>query len=98
MSFKHAFVNLWQEPQRRSRVLGEYAAIGAQFQYFLTDVAARNFVFSEKPAARDLYEAGKFEGRRELALELVKYCNATFDELHALIERPDHNPKKDTRT
>lgn len=94
--FAHTLAALWQG-QKRKRVLGEYAAIGNQFQFFLADVAGRNFVYSEKPPAKDLYEAGKFEGRRELALEICKACNTPFADLEALIDGIERKPKTENK-
>lgn len=68
-----------------TRVAGDYAALASQHPYLLADIALLGFVYIPKPTPRDVYDAGRLEGRRELALEIINLANAPHAELQALI-------------
>lgn len=83
-------------PSRWQQVLAEYHTIGRNHRLFLADVALRGNVFSRlDPPPPDAWQAGRAEGRRELALEIFKLCNADPAQLHALVET---FKTKDTRS
>lgn len=66
------FMRLWPRDPDRRQVLAEYAQLG-RMQRLLADVALRGGVF--RPSAADpanLFAAGIVEGRRQLALELIR--------------------------
>lgn len=87
------FRQIWINPQKRWAVLGEYANL-KNSPYLLADIALRGFVFSRKPAPKDIYEAGKFEGRRELALEIVQLAEVDPAEIFRLVERKPEEKSK----
>lgn len=88
------FAQMWPFDSGRRAVLADYAAVGAQHKHFLTDVALRGGVYGDGHDDASLYQAGKFEGRRELALELIKLCKVDPDQLFALIPK---KPRGDDR-
>ena len=89
MSLKQWFRQIWVDDRARA-VLGEYAAIGAQFQLFLADVAARGGVFAEPAPSATEYEAGYDAGRRAHALETIHLCSTSPS---ALLELIPKNPE-----
>ncbi len=65
------FQSAWRASSDRRQVLAEYAQLG-RMRLLLADIALRGGVFRPIPAAADLYQAGIAEGRRQLALELIR--------------------------
>ena len=62
----------WRDPGQRAQVIHEYAALG-QMRHLQADIAHRGYVFTvPQPAPADFYQAGVIEGRRQLALELIR--------------------------
>lgn len=80
-NWKGWFAHAWPFEGAAKRVLGDYASIGAQHRHFLTDLALRGNVYDEKPDTTDPMEVGIWLGRRALALETIKLCNATPEQL-----------------
>ncbi len=78
---------IWPGRQKQFALLGEYAAIGAQHQLFLADVALRGRVFTADIAGATDSQTFVNLGRRELALEIIELCNVPPDRLFALIEK-----------
>lgn len=75
---------MWPSHGLRYAVCADYAAIGAQHKHFLADVALRGGVYREfDPASDGTLE--NFNGRRELALELIKLAKVDPDKLFATI-------------
>lgn len=77
---------LWPFAGGRGAVVADYAAIGAQHQHFLADIALRNNVMQDAPAGSDL-ELAIAEGRRRCAVEIITLCGVGYGELWSMIER-----------
>ena len=75
---------MWPSPGLRYGVAADYAAIGAQHKLFLADVALRGGVYREWDEKSDGALAN-FNGRRELALEIIKTAKVDPDLLFASI-------------
>lgn len=73
-------------PQKGAAVTREYASL-AQMQHFLADVALRGAVFSACHVPGDPYTSAVNEGRRQLALEIIKLAHTEPVRLFALIEK-----------
>ena len=81
-------------PRRARAVAEDYVVIGRDHQLFLADIALRGNLFSRlEPPPADLWQAGRAEGRREMALEIFKMCRADPAQLYALIEKPAERTK-----
>jgi hypothetical protein len=80
----HWFRTVW--PRRGKAVAGEYLSVGTH-RLFLADVALRGFVFTPFPAVATEFEAGKLEGRRSLALEIIRISGEAPERLFAEIEK-----------
>lgn len=78
-------------PKTADAVVREYLVVGQQ-KKFLADVALRGAVFSACHVPGDPYSSAVAEGRRQLALEIIKLAGEDAGRLFALIERP---PTKD---
>jgi hypothetical protein len=73
-NFANWFAEMWPFVRERRAVIADVIAIGAEHKHFLADLALRGGVFHSAPIARDLYQAGVMEGRRQVALETIKLC------------------------
>jgi hypothetical protein len=74
---------------KRQKVLGEYAALGTQYPHVLTDLALRGNVFDDSDPPTDPVALGIYLGRRQLALETIKLCRRTPDQLFAYMSAPE---------
>lgn len=77
------FREMWLSSTKRWRVFAGYRSID---KLTLTDIALRGCVFSRMPPAHDLFDHGKLEGRRELALEIIKLARVEPQALLDLVE------------
>lgn len=77
------FREMWLSAEKRWRVFGGYKSID---KLTLTDIGLRGFVWSRMPDGGDNFERGKREGRRELALEIIKLARAEPQALFDLVE------------
>lgn len=87
MNPKTWFRQIW--PKHGPEVVRQWSALG-QSRLVLADIALRGRVYT--PFGReavDAYTAGRMEGRRELALEILTLANANPDILFALIEKKE---------
>lgn len=75
---------IWPTPLLRHGVVAEYVSIGAQHKRFLADVALRGGVYREYDARSD-GSLENFNGRRELALEIIKTARVDPDQLFAIV-------------
>ncbi|WP_050426542.1 hypothetical protein [Bradyrhizobium tropiciagri] len=72
--------------------LGEYAALGAQLPYMLTNLALRSSVYDDCDPPADPVAVGIARGRGQLALETIKLAKKTLDLLFAYMtahEKPE---------
>lgn len=76
----------WPNVQKRAHVVDGYRALGLN-RLLLADIALRGSVFDAHPAVANLYEAGVAEGRRQMALEIIRLCDADPALLLGVIER-----------
>lgn len=74
----------WPFRGQAEKMVRDYSSIGLQHREFLADVALRGGVFrNHDPASDGTIE--RFNGRRELALEIIKICNIPAPDLYACI-------------
>ena len=85
----------WPFPAGRGAVVAGYRALGITHRHVLADIALRNHVFNDAPAASEL-ELAIAEGRRRCAVEIINLANCNFDQLWALIEKKP--PPTESRT
>lgn len=79
---------------KRHLVLGEYASLGTQCPHLLTDLALRGNVYDDSDPPTDPVQLGIYLGRRQLALETIKLCGRTPEQLFAYMTAPE---KSETR-
>ena len=85
MSWKLSwFRQIW--PTRYHNVLADYAAVGG-LKHFLTDIALRGGVFTPHGPTNNLYEAGRREGERTLALHIIRIAGEDPAALSRFIEK-----------
>ena len=87
------FGQLWPRETGRRAVLSDFATVGT-LKHFLADLALRGNVFSGHPVTDSLYQLGRMEGRRELALEVIQLAGQEPQALWAYIERSAGPDKK----
>jgi hypothetical protein len=84
------FREIWPRKASRDATIADYQSAG-RLKHFLTDVALRGFVFTPHPRPAgggvDLFEAGRREGRRELALEIIRTAGENPGDLYRFVER-----------
>lgn len=79
-------------PDRR-QVAADYARLGGMPK-LLADIALRGGVFQPAPPARDLWEAGIAEGRRQFALETIRIAGTDPAALQAYcLDQPHREPR-----
>lgn len=77
------FRSIW--PRSARAVVSDYVTIGTQHRHFLADLALRGNVFAPI-VENDPVAAAREEGKRQLALETIKLCNADPQALWALLD------------
>lgn len=87
MNVRAWFLKSWPGAARRHRVMQGYVALGQERPELVTDIALRGGLFAAVPiAVQAPYQAGVLEGRRQMALEIVRLSHLSFDELYRLVE------------
>ncbi len=61
----------WPDWRQRRQLVAEYQQLG-RMKAVLADIAKRGSVFNAGQPHRDMWEAGIAEGRRQIALELIR--------------------------
>lgn len=84
----------WREPGRRRAVATGYGVLRER-PLTLADIALRGGLYAPS-GARDAIALARAEGRRELALEIIKLASADPVDLLKLIDRFE-TPTKDDR-
>ncbi len=82
---------MWRDQKRRD-LMGQYAAIGAEHQLFLADVALRGLVYSDLEAPTDRQTFINI-GRRQLAQEILEACAQDPGVLFQLVEKTQPKEK-----
>jgi hypothetical protein len=78
---------IWPRKAGLDAVIADYQTVGT-LKHFLTDLALRGFVWTVHPRPPEgLFEAGLREGRRELALEVIRTAGERPENLYRWIER-----------
>lgn len=73
-------------PRKRQAVLQGYMVVGRE-KHFLADIALRGNVFGACHVPGDPATSAVNEGRRQMALEIIKLAGEEPTRLYALIER-----------
>ncbi|CAM5767159.1 Bbp19 family protein [Bosea minatitlanensis] len=89
----------WPNLRERRQLVAEYQQLG-RMRILLADIAKRGGIFSAGPRQPDLYAAGVAEGRRQIALELIRTSGlepaelqkACTDPIPVDHRRPSHHP------
>jgi hypothetical protein len=78
----------WRD-DKRAVVLNDYASMAQAHPLFLADLALRGNVYddSNPPTGNDI-DVGIYLGRRQLALETIKLCGKTPQQLQAYMTPP----------
>ncbi|MDE2579960.1 MAG: hypothetical protein KGL46_14245 [Hyphomicrobiales bacterium] len=85
MNLPRWFRQMWPDDTARRVVVAEYEAIGRQ-KHALADIALRGGVYSvDATPVASLYDAGVREGRRQMALEIIRICNADPAQLFGFV-------------
>ncbi len=87
MNIAKWFHAAWPEWSHRAQLARDYQSLG-QMPRLLADIALRGGVFAPRLPARDLYEAGINEGRRQLALETIRIAGTDPAELQKFCLAP----------
>lgn len=73
-------------PRRWRAVVSDYSAL-REHRHLLADIALRGGVYSSFPPKAEVFEAGWREGRRSLALEIIKAADTDPAKLMELVEK-----------
>ncbi|WP_407155182.1 hypothetical protein [Bradyrhizobium sp. STM 3557] len=88
-AWREWFITAWRDGGKRHLVLSDLAAIGTQHPHFLADLALRGNVFDDSDPPTDPIALGIYLGRRQLALETLKLCKKTPQELFGYHTAPE---------
>lgn len=80
------FREVWPRDAGRQAVISDYATVG-QCRHFLTDVAIRGSVFAPFGDVTDALQLARLEGRRELALEIIRTAGEEPGALYRYVEK-----------
>lgn len=89
------FLTAWRDPGRRRAAATGYGVLRER-PLTLADIALRGSVFGPT-GGRDAVELARAEGRRELALEIIRLAGADPGQLLRLIEQYEPQPKDMSR-
>ena len=89
MNLQAWFNAAWPSRERRSRLAAEYRAL-AELDNVLADIGLRGSLWNTAPGNLTLFDAGVFEGRRQMALELFRICKTDPALIFSTIEAPRH--------
>jgi hypothetical protein len=81
------FVSVWREDKRQV-VLNDFSGVAEHHPLFLTDLALRGNVYDDSDPPTDPVALGVWLGRRQLALETIKLCRRTPQQLQAYMTAP----------
>lgn len=84
MNLKAWLAGIWPREQRFA-VVEQYRLLGKLAQ---ADIALRGSVWNGAPPGLKPWDAGVFEGRRQMAVEILLICGSKADELFDLVPRP----------
>lgn len=84
----------WPDVNRRRQLVREYVQLG-QMKSLLADIALRGRVFTAGDAHKGLYEAGVAEGRRQIALELIRTAGLDPAVLQKACTEPVPDPRRE---
>jgi hypothetical protein len=91
MNLRKYFAQMWPGESGRRIVLEQYRIIANQ-KLALADIALRGGVYSVDPRPpANFYDAGVREGRRQMALEIARICDADPAHLYGFVERKPQN-------
>jgi len=91
------FAAAWRDRGRRQAVLAEYQQLG-RLKYALADIALRGAVFGEAGRTPgDVFGDGINEGRRQMAVEIIKLAGEDPTQIWALVERREPRRQEDDR-
>lgn len=77
---------VWRDRGNRRAVVSGYEALGRNYPQTLANIALQGGVFSYSMAASHSFQAGVLEGRRQMALDIIRLSRADPEALYALIE------------
>lgn len=97
MNILGAIVFFWPDLRERRQLVAEYGRL-AGMKLLLADIGKRGGVFfaGETPAG-DLYAAGIAEGRRQIALELLRTAGTDPATLQSICTAPKPKPAPNHR-
>lgn len=84
----------WPFAPSRSAVLAGYRALGAQYPQTLTDLALRNYVFTDVPETENPLAMARALGRQDAIKEVIRLAGADYAALRRLIE---NKPQQEDR-
>lgn len=91
MNLPNWFRQMWPFPDGRRVVIDQYRVLANQ-KLALADIALRGGVYSVNPKPpANFFEAGVREGRRQMALEIARICDADPAALYGFLERKPRN-------
>lgn len=80
------FRQFWPTPAARRAVLSDYMALRDR-KALLADIALRGNVWGASPPGLSAYDAGVAEGRRQVALEILRVVQQDPMQLLAFVEK-----------
>lgn len=86
MNLRKWFNEAWPFPERRARLAAEYQTLRG-LDHALADIGLRGSLWDSAPRGLNAYDAGVFEGRRQMALEIFRVVEADPRLAFATIER-----------
>lgn len=84
--------SVWRRRENRILLLQEYMTVGEQ-KLFLADLALRGGVWTTSHVPGDPYSSAVAEGRRQLALEIIKIASESPSTLWAWLERNEKDDR-----
>ena len=83
----------WPNLRERRQLVADYQQLG-RMRILLADIAKRGSVFSAGRQHGDLWSAGVDEGRRQIALELIRTAGLDPAELQKACTDPIPDPRR----
>jgi len=96
MNLVRWFAQAWPYPDARKALLAEYAQL-KQLNLVMTDIGMRAALWGDEGKPATFYDAGVAAGRRQMALEIFRICQADAKQLFGFVPTK-REPSGETRS
>lgn len=94
MNLVEWFRQAWPYEAEKRALAAEYSLMRATMPLVVADIMLRGGVFGTHGTVRNEYEAGRLEGRREMAVELLRIIEADPRDVFKRIPVKQHDGAK----